>query len=39
MVEDILRKVISAHETGTDNPIEFPVPESFKKSKKKKKGK
>jgi hypothetical protein len=39
MVEDILRNVISAHETGTDNPIEFPVPESFKKSKKKKKGK
>jgi hypothetical protein len=39
MVEDILRNVISAHETGTDNPIDFPAPESFKKPKKKKKDK
>jgi hypothetical protein len=39
MVEEILRNVISAHETGTDNPIDFPALESFKKSKKKKKGK
>lgn len=39
IVEEILRNVISAHETGTDNPIDFPVSISLKKSKKKKKGK
>jgi hypothetical protein len=39
MVEEILRNVISAHETGTDNPIDFPAPKSFKKLNKKKKGK
>jgi hypothetical protein len=27
LVEDILRNVIAAHETGTDNPIDFPVQE------------
>lgn len=25
LVEDVLRNVISAHQTGTDNPIDFPV--------------
>jgi hypothetical protein len=25
LVEDVLRNVISAHETGTDDPIDFPV--------------
>jgi hypothetical protein len=27
LVEDILRNVIAVHETGTDNPIDFPVQE------------
>lgn len=34
LVEDILRNVISLHETGTDNPIDFPVERKKKKSKK-----
>jgi hypothetical protein len=31
LVEDILRNVIALHETGTDNPIDFPVPKKKKK--------
>ena len=31
LVEDILRDVISAHETGTSNPIDFPLPKKLKK--------
>jgi hypothetical protein len=42
LVEDILRNVIRSHETGTDNPIDFPV-ESLrnpaKMTAKRKKGK
>jgi hypothetical protein len=34
LVEDILRNVIALHETGTDNPIDFPVPKKKKKAKK-----
>jgi len=34
LVEDILRNVIAVHETGTDNPIDFPVPKKKKKVKK-----
>ena len=35
LVEDILRKVISLHETGTDNPIDFPILKKKKKKSKK----
>jgi hypothetical protein len=31
LVEDILRDVITAHETGTSNPIDFPLPKKLKK--------
>jgi hypothetical protein len=34
LVEDILRNVITRHETGTDNPIDFPAPKKQKKVKK-----
>ena len=34
LVEDILRNVISLHETGTDNPVDFPIPKKKKKAKK-----
>jgi hypothetical protein len=33
LVEDILRDVIRVHETGTDNPIDFPVIKAKKKKK------
>jgi hypothetical protein len=43
LVESVLRDAIeqyeSVHITNTDNPIDFPALESFKKPKKKKKGK
>jgi hypothetical protein len=35
LVEDVLRNAINAHETGTDNPIDFPVTVKTKKQKKK----
>jgi hypothetical protein len=31
LIEDVLRNMIAVHETGTDNPIDFPV-NSNKKS-------
>ena len=34
LVEDILRNVIALHETGTDDPIDFPAPKKKKKAKK-----
>ena len=34
LVEDILRNVIALHETGTDDPIDFPAPKKRKKKKK-----
>jgi len=34
LVEDVLRNVIALHETGTDNPIDFPAPKKRKKKKK-----
>ncbi len=33
LVEEVLRNVIAVHETGTDNPIDFPVPKKRKKKK------
>jgi hypothetical protein len=34
LVEEVLKNVISLHETGTDNSIDFPVPKKKKKVKK-----
>jgi hypothetical protein len=34
LVEDILRNVIALHETGTDDPVDFPAPKKKKKDKK-----
>jgi hypothetical protein len=33
LVEDVLRNVISAHETGTDDPIDFPVERNTRPAK------
>ena len=33
LVEDILRNVIALHQTGTDDPIDFPVPKKKRKKK------
>lgn len=34
LVEDVLCNVIALHETGTDDPIDFPAPKKRKKKKK-----